>query len=222
MDMKFDWNYALDILPQLLDGLLTALIATVVGYAVALVLGLVFALARRSPQKWISVPVGFVVEFIRGTPLLIQLFFLFFVLPQLGLALSPLAAGIVGLGLHYATYTSEVYRAGIEGVPPGQWDAAVALHLPRRRVWTSVILPQAVPRSIPALTNYSIALFKDVPQLVAITVAEPFTVGRGIIADTFRPFEPITMAGLLYLAVALVLSYLGRIVERRYKGMATT
>ncbi|ONI85293.1 ectoine/hydroxyectoine ABC transporter permease subunit EhuD [Actinosynnema sp. ALI-1.44] len=221
MDMKFDWNYALDILPQLLDGLLTALIATVVGYAVALVLGLVFALARRSHQKWVSVPVGFVVEFIRGTPLLIQLFFLFFVLPQLGLALSPLAAGIVGLGLHYATYTSEVYRAGIEGVPPGQWDAAIALHLPRRRVWTSVILPQAVPRSIPALTNYSIALFKDVPQLVAITVAEPFTVGRGIIAETFRPFEPITMAGLLYLAVALVLSYIGRIVERRYKGMAT-
>ncbi|WP_083752997.1 ectoine/hydroxyectoine ABC transporter permease subunit EhuD [Actinosynnema sp. ALI-1.44] len=219
--MKFDWNYALDILPQLLDGLLTALIATVVGYAVALVLGLVFALARRSHQKWVSVPVGFVVEFIRGTPLLIQLFFLFFVLPQLGLALSPLAAGIVGLGLHYATYTSEVYRAGIEGVPPGQWDAAIALHLPRRRVWTSVILPQAVPRSIPALTNYSIALFKDVPQLVAITVAEPFTVGRGIIAETFRPFEPITMAGLLYLAVALVLSYIGRIVERRYKGMAT-
>ncbi|MBE1465059.1 ectoine/hydroxyectoine ABC transporter permease subunit EhuD [Kibdelosporangium phytohabitans] len=219
--MNFDWNYALEIMPQLLDGLLTALIATVVGYAAALVLGLVFALARRSPRKWISVPVGFLVEFIRGTPLLIQLFFLFFVLPQLGLALSPLAAGIVGLGLHYATYTSEVYRAGIEGVPAGQWDAAVALHLPRRRVWTGVILPQAVPRSIPALTNYSIALFKDVPQLVAITVAEPFTVGRGIIAETFRPFEPITMAGLLYLAVALVLSYLGRIVERRYKGMAT-
>ncbi|CAM3978019.1 ectoine/hydroxyectoine ABC transporter permease subunit EhuD [Kibdelosporangium persicum] len=219
--MNFDWNYALDILPLLLDGLLTALIATVVGYVAALVLGLVFALARRSSKRWICLPVGFFVEFIRGTPLLIQLFFLFFVLPQLGLALSPLAAGIVGLGLHYATYTSEVYRAGIEGVPPGQWDAAVALHLPRRRVWTSVILPQAVPRSIPALTNYSIALFKDVPQLVAITVAEPFTVGRAIIAETFRPFEPITMAGLLYLAVALVLSYLGRIVERRYKGMAT-
>ncbi|MCE7008034.1 ectoine/hydroxyectoine ABC transporter permease subunit EhuD [Kibdelosporangium philippinense] len=218
--MNFDWNYAFDILPQLLDGLLTALIATVVGYIVALVLGLVFALARRSHQRWISVPIGFIVEFIRGTPLLIQLFFLFFVLPQLGLALSPLAAGIIGLGLHYATYTSEVYRAGIEGVPPGQWDAAVALHLPRRRVWTSVILPQAVPRSIPALTNYSIALFKDVPQLVAITVAEPFTVGREIIADTFRPFEPITMAGLLYLAVALVLSYVGRIVERRFNGVA--
>lgn len=219
--MNFDWDYAFGIMPKLLDGLLTALIATVIGYVVALVLGLVFALARRSGQKWISVPVGFLVEFVRGTPLLIQLFFLFFVLPQLGLALSPLAAGIIGLGLHYATYTSEVYRAGIEGVPSGQWDAAVALHLPRRRVWTSVILPQAVPRSIPALTNYSIALFKDVPQLVAITVAEPFTVGREIIAETFRPFEPITMAGLLYLAVALVLSFLGRIVERRYKGMAT-
>jgi polar amino acid transport system permease protein len=217
--MNWDWDYALDILPRLLDGLLTALIATVIGFAVAMVLGLVFAILRRSGRPWIRLPVGFIVEFIRSTPLLIQLFFLFFVLPQLGLDLSPLTAGIIGLGLHYATYTSEVYRAGIEGVPPGQWDAAVALHLPRRRVWTSVILPQAVPRSIPALANYSIALFKDVPQLVAITVAEPFTVGREVISETFRPFEPITMAGLLYLAVALVLSYVGRIVERRYQGV---
>lgn len=219
--MNWDWDYAFAILPRLLDGLLTALIATVIGFAVAMVLGLVFAILRRSSQPWIRLPVGFVVEFIRSTPLLIQLFFLFFVLPQLGLDLSPLTAGIIGLGLHYATYTSEVYRAGIEGVPPGQWDAAVALHLPRGRVWTSVILPQAVPRSIPALANYSIALFKDVPQLVAITVAEPFTVGREVIAETFRPFEPITMAGLLYLAVALVLSYVGRIVERRYQGVTT-
>lgn len=214
--MNWDWDYAFEILPRLLDGLVTALIAAVIGFALALVLGLVFTVLRRSGRRWISMPIGFIVEFVRSTPLLIQLFFLFFVLPQLGIGLSSLTAGIIGLGLHYATYTSEVYRAGIDGVPPGQWEAATALNLPRRRVWTSVILPQAIPRSIPALANYSIALFKDVPQLVAITVAEPFTVAREVISDSFRPFEPITMAGLLYLIIALVLSYLGRLVERRH------
>ncbi|MQA08096.1 MAG: ectoine/hydroxyectoine ABC transporter permease subunit EhuD [Pseudonocardiaceae bacterium] len=214
--MSWDWAYIGDMMPLLLDGLRTALIATVIGFVLAMVLGLVFALLRRSKTAWISVPVGFVVEFIRSTPLLVQLFFLFYVLPQIGIEMSALVAGIVGLGLHYATYTSEVYRAGIDGVPPGQWEAATALNLSTRRTWTSVILPQAIPRSIPALGNYLIALFKDVPQLVAITVAEPFTVAREVIAESFKPFEAITMAGLLYLIAAFVLSYFGRLVERRY------
>ncbi|TCP54830.1 polar amino acid transport system permease protein [Tamaricihabitans halophyticus] len=214
--MNWDWDYVGSMMPDLLDGLWTALLATIFGFLLALVLGLVFAILRRSKTAWIRVPIGFIVEFIRGTPLLVQLFFLFFVLPDFGVQLSPLASGIVGLGVHYATYTSEVYRAGIDGVPAGQWEAATALNLPARRTWTSVVLPQAVPRSLPALSNYLIALFKDVPQLVAITVAEPFTVARGIFADSFRPFEAITMAGVLYLVTAFVLSYLGRIVERRY------
>lgn len=130
--------------------------------------------------------------------------------------MSALVTGIIGLGIHYSTYTSEVYRAGIDGVPAGQWEAATALNLPTRRTWTSVILPQAIPPSIPALGNYLIALFKDVPQLVAITVAEPFTVAREIVAEDFRPFEVITMAGLLYLVVALVMSYIARLAERRF------
>lgn len=214
--MNWDWDYVGELTPELLDGLGTALIATVIGFLLALVLGLGFTLLRRSKTRWISAPTGFVVEFIRSTPLIVQLFFLFFVLPDIGITLSPLAAGIIGLGLHYATYVSEVYRAGIDGVPPGQWEAATALNLPKGRTWTSVILPQAIPRSIPALGNYLIALFKDVPQLVAITVAEPFFVARGIMAESFEPFEAITMAGLIYLVTAFVLSYLGRLVERRY------
>lgn len=214
--MKWDWDYAAEIFPMLLGALWTAIQAAVLGYLLALVLGLVIALLRRSRVLWISVPVGLVVEFIRSTPLIVQLFFLFFVLPEVGIQMSPLLTGVVGLGLHYATYVAEVYRAGIDGVPAGQWEAATALNLPTRRVWTDVILPQAIPRSIPALGNYLIALFKDVPQLVAITVLEPFTVAREITADTFRPFEAITLAGLLYLAVTLVMSYLGRLAERRF------
>jgi polar amino acid transport system permease protein len=142
--MNWDWGYVGELMPLLLEGLGTALIATVVGFLLALVLGLGFTLLRRSKSRWVSAPAGFVIEFIRSTPLIVQLFFLFFVLPDIGVNLSPLAAGIIGLGLHYATYVSEVYRAGIDSVPPGQWEAATALNLPKGRTWTSVILPQAM------------------------------------------------------------------------------
>ncbi|GAA2778491.1 ectoine/hydroxyectoine ABC transporter permease subunit EhuD [Saccharopolyspora taberi] len=219
--MNWDWNYAAAIFPMLLDGLWVAIQAAVLGYLLALVLGLVIALLRRSRVLWISVPVGLVAEFVRSTPLIVQLFFLFFVLPEVGIRMSPLLTGVVGLGIHYATYIGEVYRAGIDGVPAGQWEAATALNLPTRRVWTDVILPQAIPRSIPALGNYLIALFKDVPQLVAITVLEPFTVAREVTAESFRPFEAITLAGLLYLAVTLVMSYAGRLAERRFGEVRT-
>lgn len=212
----WNWDVAIDFVPDLLDGLLTALLATVLGFAVALVIGLVFLLWRRSSIRWVSAIGTFVIEFIRSTPLLVQLFFLFFLLPDIGVTLPPLAAGVIGLGLHYGTYLSEVYRAGINGVPVGQWEAATALNLPKSKTWTRVILPQAFPRSIPAMSNYLIALFKDVPQLVAITVAEPFFMARELSAVTFRTVEAITMAGLAYLVAALVLGYFGRLVERRY------
>ena len=94
-------------------------------------------------------PVGFVAEFIRGTPLLVQLYFLFYVLPDLGILLSPLVAGVIGLGLHYGTYTSEVYRAGIDNVPRGQWEAAKACNLTRTQTWRHIILPQAIAADDP-------------------------------------------------------------------------
>ncbi|WP_030105501.1 ectoine/hydroxyectoine ABC transporter permease subunit EhuD [Actinoalloteichus caeruleus] len=214
--MNWDWQIFWDSFPRLLDGLVIALQATVVGYLIALVLGLVFALLRRSRLVWVSAPVGLVVEFIRSTPLLVQLFFLFYVLPQFDVHLSTLMTGAIGLGVHYATYISEVYRAGIDGVPQGQWEAAKALNLPARRTWTSVILPQAIPRSAPALGNYVIAMFKDTPQLIVITLPEMLTTAQGIGSETFRYPEPITVAGILYLATALVMSWIARIFERRF------
>lgn len=214
--MSWDWSYAAAIFPLLLGGVWIAIQAAVLGYLLALVLGLVLALLRRSKLRWISVPTGLVTEFIRSTPLIVQLLFLFFVLPEFGIRMSALITGVVALGVHYATYVSEVYRAGIDDVPAGQWEAAVALNLPARRTWTGIILPQAVPRCVPALANYLIALFKDVPQLVVITVAEPFTVAREVVAHSFRPFEAITLAGLLYLVITLIMSEVGRFAEQRF------
>jgi polar amino acid transport system permease protein len=149
VNSTWDWDFAFAVLPAILEGLLVTLQATVLGALLAYVLGLVFALLRRSPIRVISTVVWLIMEFIRSTPLLVQLFFLFYVLPLVGVTLSPMVTGVLGLGLHYATYTAEVYRAGIEAVPKGQWEAATALSLPTRRVWTAVVLPQAIPRVLP-------------------------------------------------------------------------
>ncbi|WP_033440385.1 ectoine/hydroxyectoine ABC transporter permease subunit EhuD [Saccharothrix sp. NRRL B-16314] len=215
--MTFDWQAAWGAAPALLRGLATALQAAALGYVIALVLGLGFALLRRSGRRWVRLPVAFFVEFVRSTPLLVQLFFLFFVLPTVGIELSAMATGAIGLGVHYATYTSEVYRAGIDGVPAGQWEAAKALSLSRGRTWTRVVLPQAVPRVVPALGNYAIALFKDTPQLTVITIAEVLSVVKAVGSQNFQYLELITVAGVLYLITALVIAWPVRVLERRYR-----
>ena len=214
--MIWDWAYTWDVLPLLLRGLVVTVQATLVGSVVAMVLGLVFALLRRSRLAVVRVVTGGFVEFVRSTPLLVQLYFLFFVLPSLGITLSGFMAGVIGLGVHYATYTSEVYRAGIEGVPRGQWEAATALNLPTSRVWRSVILPQAIPRVLPALGNYVIAMFKETPLLSAITVLEMLAVAKDLGGQTFRYLEPLTLVGLLFLLVSLPASLTVRRLERRF------
>ena len=213
--MTWDWQFALEILPELGRAFIVTVEATLAGSAVAMVLGLVLALLRRSRKRLVSYPtVGFI-EFVRSTPLLVQLYFLFFVLPNYGVTLSPFVTGVVVLGLHYATYTSEVYRAGIEGVPRGQWEAARAMNLSRGRTWSSVILPQAIPAVIPALGNYVNAMFKDTPLLSAITVVELLNQAKAIGSQTFRYLEPVTMVGVFFLLVSYATAFLVRRLEVR-------
>jgi len=213
--MLWDWGYAIDILPELLRGLLLTVQATLLGSAVAYALGLVFALVRRSRIPVLSQAVWLLVEFVRSTPLLVQLYFLYFVLPDLGIRFDALTTGVIGLGLHYACYTAEVYRAGIEAVPKGQWEACTALSLPRSRVWTGVILPQAVTRVLPALGNYMISMFKETPLLLAISVMELVGAAREAGSETFRLIEPLTMAGIFFLLVSYPSAVLLRRVESR-------
>ncbi|MFJ2603546.1 ectoine/hydroxyectoine ABC transporter permease subunit EhuD [Streptomyces sp. NPDC091279] len=211
----WSWTYVGDIMPQLLDGLWITVQATLLGSVVAFALGLVWALALRSSTRWVTWPVGAFVEFVRNTPLLVQLFFLFFVLPGWGLSFGALATGVIGLGLHYSTYTAEVYRAGIDAVPRGQWEAATALNLPRGRTWAAVILPQALRRVVPALGNYVIAMFKDTPMLSAITVGDLLFQANSIGATTFDYMEPITVVGVLFIVISYPTSVLLRVLERR-------
>lgn len=218
--MDWDWAFAREILPLLLSGLQVTIVATVLGAAVAAVLGLVFALLRRSPNRWVARPAGFVVEFIRGTPLLVQLYFIFYVLPDIGIRLPALAAGVLGMGLHYATYAAEVYRGGIEAVPRGQWEAAKATNLTTRQTWVHVILPQAIPPMIPAMANYLLAMFKETPLLSAITVLEMMNQAKSIANSSYRYVEPMTMVGVFFLVISLV-SVVGlRWLERRFGGRA--
>lgn len=210
----WDWDYAFSILPALVEGLGLTLLATVLGSIIAMLLGLLLAVLQRGPRVITIIVRGFV-EFVRSTPLLVQIFFLFFVLPQFGIVLSALTVGVIALGVHYACYTSEVYRAGIDAVPRGQWEAATALSLPRSRIWTGVVLPQAVPRVLPALGNYVISMFKEVPLLTAIGILD--VVGRAEeVGNTyFRYVEPYTIAGLFFLLLSYPASLLVRRLERR-------
>ena len=213
--MKWDWGAVRDFLPHFWDGLLVTLQALVLGSLIAFVLGLVWALLIRTPTRWVRWPVGVVTEFIRDTPLLVQLFFLFYVLPEWGLAFSALTTGVVAIGLHYSTYTMQVYRAGIEAVPAGQWEAATALSLPMRRTWTAVILPQAIRRVVPALGNYVISMLKDTPMLMAITVLDMLGEARLFSQQHFQFTEPLTVIGVAFVLISYPASLLLRALERR-------
>ncbi|MCO5388463.1 ectoine/hydroxyectoine ABC transporter permease subunit EhuD [Desulfosporosinus sp.] len=200
----WDWSFTVEILPKLLKSLQITLSATFVAFILSCVLGLLIAIIKRSSFKPLVWFVGGIVEFVRSTPLLAQVFFVFYVFPKYGLDLSPFLAGVLTLGVHYSTYLSEVYRSGIEAVPKGQWEAASVLNFSRLRIWLTIIIPQAIPPIIPIMGNYLIALLKDTPLLSAITLIELLGTAKIIGADFFRYLEPITMAGLIF----LVLSYL--------------
>jgi polar amino acid transport system permease protein len=212
----WDWDFVGEILPDLLRGLWLTIQITVLGLVVAMTLGLVFAILRRSQLRVVRWPLGLFVDFVRSTPLLVQFFFLFFVLPDFGITLSGMQVGVLGLGVHYASYTSESYRAGIESVPRGQWEGSTALNLRTSTTWRSVVLPQAIPTVIPALGNYLVAAFKDAPLVAAIGLLDVLGTARSLQGVYFRGLEPFTLAGLLFLAVSIPAAMFARYLERRY------
>ncbi|MFE9394546.1 ectoine/hydroxyectoine ABC transporter permease subunit EhuD [Streptomyces flavidovirens] len=211
---NWDWSAVTDFMPTFWDGLLVTLQVLVLGSLLSFSLGLVWAIGYRGP-RWVRWPVNLVTEFIRNTPLLVQLFFFYFVLPEWGLQASALTTGTLAIGLHYSTYTAQVYRAGIDAVPAGQWEAATALSLPASRTWFAVILPQAIRRIVPALGNYVISMLKDTPLLMAIGVLEMLQQARLASAQSFQYAEPLTVVGVAFILIAYPASLLMRALERR-------
>ncbi len=214
--MIWNWEYAFSVLPEMLRAFGVTLQAAFAGFILAVLLGLIWTIVRLARVPFLSRAAFWIAEFIRSTPLLIQLYFLYYVLPEYGVSLSPLAIGILALGLHYSCYTAEVYRAGIEAIPKGQWEAARALNLSQATTWLRVILPQAIPPTFPMLGNYLIAMFKETPLLAAITVMEMLQTAKLIGAESFRYLEPLTITGAVFLVASLLASYAVRRLEIKY------
>lgn len=212
MSFEWDWEAAAEVLPQLLEAFLTAtLLITVVGSLIAAVLGLVWAIALRELPRWVNAPLAWILDVIRMTPLPLQAFFVYYVFTDLGV----LTIGIVVIGIHYSTYMAESYRAGIESIRSGQWEAATALSLPRSRTWRAVILPQAMRATLPSLGNWAIAMFKDTPLLIVISVAELVTQARLYGGRNFTYVEAITLAGVIFLAASYPTAVLMRRLEKK-------
>jgi polar amino acid transport system permease protein len=190
-------------MPSLLDGVRVTLLLTFATMPIALLLGLLLALGRLNGSKWyIAVPITAFIEVIRGTPLILQLFYIYFVLPYAGMRLDPIVAGIIGLSLNYAAYLSEVFRSGIAAVDTSQWEAGRALSMSEGAVMRRIILPQALRIVIPPVGNYFISLFKDTALVSTIGVAELLFSGRLLASQSYQYLQVFTIVFIIYFIVS--------------------
>ena len=214
-DTSSTLSFAISILPILGIGLTVTLKAAATGFAIALVLGLVFALLRRSPYKIISWPTVVVVEFLRDTPLLVQLFFLYYVLPVYGIVLPAFLTGALALGLQYSAYTSEVYRGGIEAIPRGQWEAAQALNLKYAARMRDVVLPQAFKIALAPTVGYLVQIIKGTSLAAIIGFVEVTRAGQIVNNATFQPLVVFSVVAAIYFVICWPLSLLAARMERK-------
>ena len=203
MNAEWKWDFVYQILPKLLWATLNTIMAAGIGYAIAVIVGMLFLLGQRTPYKIINIIVREIAEFIRSTPLLIQLFFVYFVGPQFGLILSAWVTAMITIGLHFGTYLSEVYRGALEGVPKTQWEACRALNFTTLYTYRRIVLPQAFPIAIPGMGNYLLGIFKDTPLLSTIGVAELFHAATSVGGEHYRYLEPYSMVGIIFLILSI-------------------
>jgi polar amino acid transport system permease protein len=203
-----------EFLPILLQGLLLTIIVTIGSLLLSTVLGLVWALMRVSGVVWLAVPARLLVDLIRGIPIIVQLFYLYFVMPEFGVTLTALQAGIIGLGIAYSAYQAENFRAGIEAVDPGQVEAASSIGMGWFLIMRRVVLPQALRIVLPPYGNIMIMMLKDSSQASTITVAELALQGKLIASASFKSTTVFTLVALLYLCMSVPLILLVRRLER--------
>jgi polar amino acid transport system permease protein len=213
IDTSSSYAFFMSSLPLLLRGLKITIAAALLGFVIAVVLGLIFAIIMRSKSRLIRWPLGLFLEFVRDTPLLIQLFFIYYVLPAYGIIAPAFLTGAIAIGVQYSAYMAEVYRAGIEAIDHGQWEATKALNLGRTRTYKDIIIPQVIPRIIPATGNYLVGMLKETPILSTISVLEILNYAIIIGDRTYQYSVPLTLAGLLMLAVTSIFSWGVRILE---------
>lgn len=212
--MKFNLAFAIESLPLILSALWTTVWVTVASCAGAALLGFLLEITRRSSRA-MSYVMRFVIDFIRSTPLLVQLYFLYFVLPFYGVTLPSFVVGIMGLSIYYSGYLAEVFKAGIDGIPVGQFEAAQSLGLKRLDVVVFVIAPQMLRNIAAPMGNYFVSILKATPYLAIIAVPEMLGEAMEIASDTFRYAEPMLTVGVVFLVLAVAVAQLVRLLEMR-------
>jgi cystine transport system permease protein len=202
--------------PLLYAGLVFTVPLTLVSFAIGLALAFIVALVRLFGPKWAVAIVRFYVWLFRGSPLLVQLFVIFYGLPNVGIVLDPLTAAIIGFSLNVGAYNSEVIRGVIESIPKGQWEAAYSMGMTRAQALRRAILPQAARVALPPLSNSFIALVKDTSLAAVLTVPEVFQAAQRIASVTYEPLILYTEAALVYLVFSSVLSSAQVRLERKF------
>jgi len=195
----------------------TTIFLTITSFLVALFIGFLLAFARLDKKNWYFWPAQGVVQLIRSTPLLLQLFYLFYVLPFVGIRIDPFPAAILGLGINYGAYMSEVIRSGIVAVNKGQWEAAYALGMSQSLAMRRIVLPTAIRIIIPPLGNYLVSLFKDTALVATISISELLFTARLLAAQTFHYFEIFTITFFMYFAISYPAAKLVALVEKRLR-----
>lgn len=212
--MGFDPAFALSTVPLILSALYTTVWVTIIASIGAALLGFTWEILRR-----LNRPLGYLMRFlidaIRSTPLLVQIYFLYFVLPYYGLTLPALVVGVLALSLYYSGYLAEVFKAGIDAIEPGQFEAAKALAIGRAATIFLIVLPQMLRNVAAPMGNYFISLLKATPYLAVIAVPEMFGSALDIASQTFRYAEPVLIAGLIFLALAVVIAQAVKKLEQR-------
>ncbi|TCL92403.1 amino acid ABC transporter membrane protein (PAAT family) [Rhizobium sp. PP-WC-2G-219] len=206
--------------PGFLQAAWTVFALTILTIVVSWACGLLAALAQRSRLRYVRAVAGFYIWFIRGTPTLIQIFIIYFGLPQFGIRLSPFTAGILALGINSGAYIAEIVRGGLTAIPSGQSESALALGFSRAETMRTIILPQVFRIILPAVTNEAISTLKNTSLLSTITVVELTLYAQTLIAATFRPFEFYIAVAVIYLVLTTVLTLLASWLERHYARLS--
>ncbi|KHO23926.1 polar amino acid ABC transporter permease [Mycolicibacterium setense] len=204
--------YLIPLLKGLAVSIGVSLVAAIAGGA----FGILLYTGRTSRVSIFRVASSAYIEVIRNTPLLLQLYLVYFALPQAGVNLDPVAAGILALSINNAAYMAEIYRAGFQSVPAGLCEAGAALGLSPRDTFWRVLLPPAMRNVLPAITNQAILLFLASSITSVVSLPDLMHVMMGITSTTFRTIEAFTVGGLLYFAIAFLIASLSRIVETRF------
>ncbi|MCX5975895.1 MAG: amino acid ABC transporter permease [Coprothermobacterota bacterium] len=213
--MDFNFSLFVKILPQLWQGFLMTLLLSVLGMFFATIIGMFVGIARLSKSRWLTIPTTLYVEIVRGTPLMLQILIIYYALPSIGINLDKIPAGVFALAFCYGAYISEIFRAGIQSIERGQVEAARSIGMTTTQAMRYVILPQAIRRILPPLTNDFVAMLKDSSLVAIIALFELTTTARYISTSSGNVFTPYIGAALFYLLITIPVSRLVVLLEKK-------